>query len=139
MEIHAIAYAVTSNLGSKKWLKKEHQKKMEAAKVKATLGEVDAKSQVVEEKENLLCGSKLHLTTNTGVRLRKENKMSEKPLKNIKIPHKMYAPLKQLTEDLPFLIEYAVLNARLHKAKYDALIYEGFTETQALELSKKIP
>ena len=65
--------------------------------------------------------------------------MDKDPLKNIKVPHKLHAPLKQLTKDLPFLMEYAILNARLHRAKFQACLDEGFTEAQALELSKIIP
>jgi hypothetical protein len=68
-----------------------------------------------------------------------EEEMPKEHLKDIKTPHVMYAPLKKLTEDLPFLIEYSILNARLHKAKYDALIEEGFDKIQALELAKIIP
>ena len=35
-------------------------------------------------------------------------------------------------------IEYLILSAKLHKAKYDALVENGFTPEQALELCKKI-
>ena len=47
--------------------------------------------------------------------------------------------LSRLLAMLPLLAKYAVINAKLHKVKYDALIEQGFTEAQALELCKTVP
>ena len=46
--------------------------------------------------------------------------------------------LRIVQQDLTAIIEGVVLNAKITKAKYDALIIEGFTKEQALELSKTI-
>ena len=46
--------------------------------------------------------------------------------------------IRQLREDIPNLLEYVILIAELTKAKYDALILQGFTEAQAIELSRHI-
>lgn len=43
-----------------------------------------------------------------------------------------------LKKDMDDMIEAMILQARLLRAKYDALIAENFTEEQALELCKKI-
>lgn len=43
---------------------------------------------------------------------------------------------KELISDMDDLIESMILLARLTRAKYDALLSNGFTEHQALELCK---
>jgi len=47
--------------------------------------------------------------------------------------------LSRLLAMLPLLSQYARMNAKLHKVKYDALIEQGFDEKQALELCKTVP
>lgn len=42
--------------------------------------------------------------------------------------------VRNLRENMPALLEMAQLNAQLNRAKYLALVKEGFTEAQALEL-----
>jgi hypothetical protein len=44
--------------------------------------------------------------------------------------------VKQMGENLLAHIEYAELQARITRAKYNALRLQGFTEPQALELCK---
>lgn len=47
--------------------------------------------------------------------------------------------LDQMLEGLPVLIQKAGADAQLLKAKYDALVKEGFTNEQALEIVKARP
>lgn len=42
--------------------------------------------------------------------------------------------VRHLREILPAMIEHAEIQARLCKARFDALVAQGFTESQALEL-----
>lgn len=42
--------------------------------------------------------------------------------------------VKTLRENLPASLEYAGIQAKVWRAKYLALVREGFTETQAVEL-----
>lgn len=44
--------------------------------------------------------------------------------------------LQQMKNNLPDLLEYVVLVARIKKGAYAAYIKEGFTEKEALELCK---
>lgn len=39
--------------------------------------------------------------------------------------------------NLPFLIEYQQLQAQITRKKFEALVKEGFTDTQAIELCKE--
>lgn len=49
---------------------------------------------------------------------------------------KLAQSIKQMREQLPALMEFAELQARLTRTKYNALLKEGFTEVQAIELCK---
>jgi hypothetical protein len=42
--------------------------------------------------------------------------------------------VKSLRENLPASLEYAGIQAKVWRAKYLALVREGFTESQAVEL-----
>ncbi|MFS2047538.1 hypothetical protein ACEN9J_03015 [Variovorax sp. Varisp41] len=42
--------------------------------------------------------------------------------------------VKTIRENLPAMLEMAQLNAQVTRAKYLALVKEGFTEAQALDL-----
>ena len=44
--------------------------------------------------------------------------------------------IKQMREMMPLQIEWQVLDAQIRKAKFDALLKEGFSEPQALMLCK---
>ena len=44
--------------------------------------------------------------------------------------------LVELREDLPRLLEFMALSATMTRAKFKALVKEGFTEAQAIELCK---
>lgn len=46
----------------------------------------------------------------------------------------MKALVFNFLEHLPALIEHAKLDAKLKRAQYQALVKEGFTEAQAIEL-----
>ena len=46
--------------------------------------------------------------------------------------------IEQLKKTLPDLVEYVLLMAKLSKVKYDALIKEGFSKQEAIELSKTV-
>ncbi len=49
---------------------------------------------------------------------------------------KLRESLRQLERDLPVLLEMQKLSAQMIRAKFESLVAEGFTETQALELCK---
>lgn len=44
---------------------------------------------------------------------------------------------KQLRDNLLAHIDYVTLNAKIQRAKFNALVKEGFTEDQALKLCEK--
>lgn len=44
--------------------------------------------------------------------------------------------LKEVRENMPAILENIALQAQMTKAKYDALIKNGFTAEQAIELCK---
>jgi hypothetical protein len=46
--------------------------------------------------------------------------------------------VKDLLDILPERIKLLAIIAKMHKAKYDALIDEGFSKDQALELCKSV-
>nr|WP_315467138.1 hypothetical protein [uncultured Undibacterium sp.] len=45
--------------------------------------------------------------------------------------------VREMRENLPAHIEFEQLSARVAREKYLALVKNGFTETQALELCKR--
>lgn len=49
---------------------------------------------------------------------------------------KMRGELEAMRRNLPSLIEFYEIQAKLSMAKYKAFVAEGFTEAQALELCK---
>ena len=51
---------------------------------------------------------------------------------------KLRENLNNIKSDFEKLCELTFLNAKLTRAKYDALLQQGFTADQALELSKKL-
>ena len=52
-------------------------------------------------------------------------------------PHKFALLLADARETIKYQIEMEQLLAEITRKKYDALIKQGFTETQALELCKE--
>lgn len=49
---------------------------------------------------------------------------------------KLRASVEEMRRTLPLLIEYHQLDAKLRRARFDALVAEGFNAMQALELCK---
>lgn len=49
---------------------------------------------------------------------------------------KQRAALEELKRNLPIHIEFLAIQAQTIRAKYQALVAQGFTEAQALELCK---
>lgn len=63
--------------------------------------------------------------------------MSDGPkLVPLGVQNEAAACLARLNRDIPFLLDHAVLAARVKRAYYEALVSEGFSEAQALELCK---
>ena len=52
--------------------------------------------------------------------------------------NEMLAALKEMQRNLPEIMEHISIIAQIRKANYDALIKQGFTSEQALELCKTI-
>jgi hypothetical protein len=46
--------------------------------------------------------------------------------------------VRNLRANLPVLVEHVALMAALHRAKFNALKAEGFTDEQALELCRSV-
>lgn len=53
-------------------------------------------------------------------------------------PNEVKEALRNIRSNLQLHLEYIQITAKMHKTKYDALIKEGFTDAQALELCKKL-
>lgn len=53
-------------------------------------------------------------------------------------PNVMKEGLRNMIENLPTLIEHMKIMSKLHKAKFDALKAEGFSDAEALELCKVV-
>lgn len=47
--------------------------------------------------------------------------------------------MDEIRNMLPLIMEHQSINAKIHKSRYDALIKEGFSESQALEIVSKRP
>ena len=54
------------------------------------------------------------------------------------IPDKLKESMIDMKAKMPIFIENIFLLVQLTRAKYNALLAEGFTEAQALELSKTL-
>lgn len=48
------------------------------------------------------------------------------------------AEIENLKRQMPYLIEYVTIAARLHRASYEAHKKQGFTDEEALELCKHL-
>ncbi|OAB25251.1 hypothetical protein PMSD_28115 [Paenibacillus macquariensis subsp. defensor] len=59
--------------------------------------------------------------------------MSDKPIGKI-TNIEMEIALDNMKELLPSMIEQTKQTAKLHYARYNALVYEGFTEKQAMQI-----
>jgi len=46
--------------------------------------------------------------------------------------------LKKMREGLPAMLEYIQITAGIRRAKYEALIAQGFTKPEAIELCKTL-
>jgi hypothetical protein len=46
--------------------------------------------------------------------------------------------IKRMWADIPFLIQYFAVTARLTREKFDAMKKEGFSDEQAIELCKRL-
>lgn len=63
--------------------------------------------------------------------------MEDKPnVVHMKAKDEVQASLEMMRRELPKLIEHAALVAQVKRAYFIALVKEGFTEVQALELCK---
>ena len=47
--------------------------------------------------------------------------------------------IREMSENLPMHLEYAAFQAKLTRAKYNALVADGFTAEQALALCRPMP
>lgn len=49
---------------------------------------------------------------------------------------KLQQEMENFRSSIPIMIQHAILSAQITRAKYDALLKEGFTEKQAIELCR---
>lgn len=53
-------------------------------------------------------------------------------------PDKTAEALRQMRASLAVLIEYQAMNAQIIRARYEALLKEGFSEQQAIDLCRSL-
>lgn len=54
-------------------------------------------------------------------------------------PSEVMAAISEAWALLPAQLEYAMIQSKVRKKKYDSLVEAGFTEQQALEIVKSTP
>lgn len=63
--------------------------------------------------------------------------MSEQPKSNAMVSLEAQIRLDTLKNLFPVILDEIKMNAKLRKAKYDALVDEGFSSEQAIEIISK--
>ena len=67
-----------------------------------------------------------------------KNPLDLKSFKGKAKKNELKEAMRKFQEEMPNILENMALIANLTKAKYDSLVKEGFTPTQAIELCKKL-